>query len=249
MSKNSYVNCANYALQGVLTFHIVWLSNELTSKKPYGMTKPIVRRLFQCGCSFGMAAAYLLITFDLTSLNVSLWAVILLALTNIMQSGADSILPYDLSPTYSATIMGVANSFANSAGVILPKIHKAFVGNDVYNLNKWAVFFYTVGGLIASGGVIFILMVKAQVQQFDPAYPQDRLNVLREKQERLKIKNAKIDIEMLRYEPRKESIKHDKPIEQIELQSRQENNVQKPKMSQLTFQEWRASKHAKLGSS
>lgn len=249
---NSMVNCINYAIQGILTYHIVVLVNYCLENRTFNLNKTGIRRLFQCGCSFGMASAYMLVTFDLESLQVSLWAVLLLALTNILQSGADSMMPYDLSPTYSGTIMGVANSFANSAGVILPNIVKAVVGEEVNVLENWRNLFYIVSGLIASGGIVFILLVKAKVQPFDPAYEQSRLKAKQDREARAD-KRRQLAIEM-------ESIEingirpHANPIikqgwakKDIDIE-KNNNSVgvlaglstpEEQKMSQLTFSEWR----------
>lgn len=255
--QNSTVNCINYAIQGILTIHIVWLVTYCIEIRVFNLNKTGIRRLFQCGCSFGMAAAYLLVTLDLKSLTVSLWAIVLLALTNILQSGADSMMPYDLSPTYSGTIMGVANSFANSAGVILPKIVNSIVGNDVKNLENWRNLFYIVSGLIGSGGFIFILLVKAKVQPFDPAYEHSRLRAKEEREARAK-KRQEIHIEMTQVN----SIMKNKPQQQqsittatgdlqtiVEQKTGESEPVTstdsgKPKLSQMTFSEWRATKEA-----
>lgn len=192
--------------------------------------------MFQCLCSFGMAAAYLLIALDICSLNVTLSAIILLSLANTLCAGSDSMMPYDLSPTYSGTIMAVANSFANTTGYILPEIATATLGNDRENPDKWRVMLLIASGLIALGGVVFSVVVKAKIQSFDPSWKAQKRKDLLAKEQKEATNEVEDEKTIEKLEMR--------PIKLYKIPSHSYGMTDSvartnSKLSQLTFEEWR----------
>lgn len=131
------------------------------------MSKTGVRRLFQGICNFGMGISYLMLTFDMSSLNLAIFAVFVMAFTSMFGSGGEAVLPIDLSVEYSASIMAIANSAANLSGIVLPEIVKfIFILDLSTGANNWALVWWCVGFIIILGGVAFVFGVKAEIQDF-----------------------------------------------------------------------------------
>ena len=163
---NGILNGINFAIQGLLTGVVAYLAREMIARKAFGLNKTQVRKVFQGLNNFGMASAYLMISFNFGSLSVVCFAVILLSVSSMFGSGGESVLPVDITTEYSASIMAIANSVANLSGILLPAIVSLILSNELQSQARWNLVWWTIGAVMASGGLVFIVFVEARVQDF-----------------------------------------------------------------------------------
>lgn len=130
------------------------------------MNKTGVRRLFQGINSFGMALAYILMTFNMSSLGIVCCAVVLLSITSMFGAGGEAVTPVDLSTEYSASIMAIANSTANLSGIVLPPMTSFVLSNNFESSEHWNLVWRLLAAIIIGGGLAFSCFVTAEIQDF-----------------------------------------------------------------------------------
>lgn len=163
---NGMLSSMNFAIQSVFTGLVAWIAKEFVVRGALGLSKTGVRRLFQGICNFGMGLAYVLITFNMSSLGVACAAIILLSITAMFGSGGEAILPVDLSLDYAASIMAIANSLANFSGIILPPVVSWILEDQLESSERWNQIWLLIGATMMLGGLIFCIGVKAKIQDF-----------------------------------------------------------------------------------
>lgn len=165
---NGVLNSLNFAIQAIFTGFIAWSAKECIQRKLFGASKTQVRRLFQGICNFGMASAYILISFNMSSLAIVCFGIVLLSIASMFGAGGESMTPVDLSTEYSASIMAIANSMANFSGMVLPPLVSFILDGQTTSSARWNMVWWTVGAIIASGGLAFACRVEAELQEFRP---------------------------------------------------------------------------------
>lgn len=128
------------------------------------MNKTGVRRLFQGINHYGMAFAYILMTFNMSSLSIVCCAVILLSITSMFGAGGEAVTPVDLSTEYSASIMAIANSFANLSGIVLPPLISMMLDDQLDSAENWNSAWRLLGAIVIVGGLVFSFLVTAELQ-------------------------------------------------------------------------------------
>lgn len=164
---NGLLNGANFAIQAVFTGAVAYVANQMVVNKQFGLNKTGIRRLFQGINCFGMSLAYLLISFNMGSLNLACGAVILLSVSSMFGAGGEAVLPLDLTTEYSASIMAIANSVANMSGIVLPPMVLLFLANQPTSSENWNHAWWFVSAIMAGGGLMFTLVVRAKIQGFN----------------------------------------------------------------------------------
>lgn len=164
---NGILNATNFAIQAVFTGLIAYMAKEFVENKTFGLSKTGVRRLFQGINNFGMALAYLLISFNLDSLNIVCGCVILVSISSMFGSGGEAILPIDLTNEYSASIMAIANSSANLSGIVFPAIVSLLLDDQPEDAQRWLFVWWFVSAMMTLGGLSFSFFVKAKIQDFN----------------------------------------------------------------------------------
>lgn len=145
---------------------MAYIAKEFVVRKTFGLSKTGVRRLFQGINNFGMALAYVLMSFNMNSLNIVCCSVIILSVTSMFSSGGEAVTPIDLSNEYSASIMAIANSCANLSGIIQPKFVAFLLGDDPLSTDNWNLVWRTLGATLVGGGLLFTFLVNAKIQDF-----------------------------------------------------------------------------------
>lgn len=164
---NGLLNAVNYAIQAICTGFVAYLIKEMISNQTFGLSKTAIRRLSQGINNFGMAAGYILITFNMGSFGMVACCVVGLALCSIFGAGGEAVLPIDLTNHYSASIMAIANTVANLSGIILPPMVSFLLADDNTDPIRWHLVWWFVAGLMILGGFAFCFFVEAKVQPFD----------------------------------------------------------------------------------
>lgn len=165
---NGVLNGLNFAIQAVFTGFVAWTAKECIQRKPLGMSKTQVRRLFQGICNFGMASAYILISFNMSSLGIVCFCIILLSVTSMFGAGGEAMTPVDLTTEYSASIMAIANSVANLSGMVLPPLVSFILQGQTTSSMRWNMVWWTVGAIICTGGLTYVSRVEGELQNFRP---------------------------------------------------------------------------------
>lgn len=157
----------NFALQAIFTGVVAYVAKLMVLRQQFGLHKTGIRRLFQGINCFGMALAYLLITFNMGSLNLVCGAFILLSVASMFGAGGEAVLPIDLTTEYSASIMAIANSIANLSGIILPPTVAFLLADQRESTENWNHVWLLISTIMTCGGLMFTFLVKAKIQAFD----------------------------------------------------------------------------------
>lgn len=84
----------------------------------------------------------------------------------MFSGGGESLIPYDLSDEYPATIAAIANSFSSMSGFVVPGLKTLIIGNSTDSVSAWNKYILIIAALQAIGGFIFIFNVKAEKLDF-----------------------------------------------------------------------------------
>lgn len=145
----------------LVTF-VGWAAKFLVNNGTFGLSRTKWRKAFQGSSNFAMALMY----FALPIVGKHLWpAAILLYLICIfwlLGTGGESMIPYDLSERYPATIVGVAQSLSVLSGFIVPTLCSLILGNENTDPKRWDFMFNLLAGALTFGGLVFVCAVKAK---------------------------------------------------------------------------------------
>lgn len=153
---------------------MAYVAKEFVVRKTFGLNKTGVRRLFQGINNFGMAFAYILMSFNMGSLNVVYCSMITLSVASMFGAGGEAVTPIDLSTEYSASIMAIANSCANLSGIVLPPLVALLLGADPLSADSWNFVWRTLGATLVGGGLLFCFLVNAEIQDFKPKDEEEK---------------------------------------------------------------------------
>jgi ACS family sodium-dependent inorganic phosphate cotransporter len=169
----SAIASGGYGMQMLLISFVGWLAKVVVIKQACGLSVTKWRKIFQGSSNFVMAATYVILAYSNPSLEVAAILIMSVCFWWMMGAGGESMLPYDLSAEYPASIVGFAHSFSIFSGVVLATICDAILGEDTEDPEKWSSLFYVIAGLLAGGGLIFVAVVKAK--PFLPGEKQPKL--------------------------------------------------------------------------
>lgn len=156
-----------FGIQVCLIVFVGWLAKICVQRRPLGLTKTGCRKLFQGITSFGTALCFFLLTFNDCNL---IYVAILLQIVSFLSmftAGGETMLPYDLSEEYPATIMSIANSVANISGITTTTLAAIVLGDQGGSYHRWNILIYLIAGANLIGGLAFTLLVKAEQIDFD----------------------------------------------------------------------------------
>lgn len=151
-----------FTSQVVLIVFVGWLAKLMVQKRPYGISKTTTRKLFQGLASYGLAFGLFLFTFN--DCNVIFVAILLqvISILSMFTAGGETMLPYDLSSKYPATIMAVANTVANMSAITTTTLAGLILRDQGGSFWRWNLLIYLIAGANLLGGLAFSLLVKAE---------------------------------------------------------------------------------------
>lgn len=158
---------AQLFVQTALIIVVGWFAKTMVKRRPFGLTKTAIRKLFQSTASYGIALCMLLLAFngcDSLYLNIVLQ---LLSFLCMFTAGGETMLPYDLSERYPATIMAVANSIANFSASITTTLCSIILGKEDTSYYRWSILMFAISGANFIGASIFNLVVRAEPIDLD----------------------------------------------------------------------------------
>lgn len=149
-------------MQMVLITFVGWLTKTLVQRKALGLSRTKWRKVFQSISNFGMAAVYFMLPIVGTSLEPVAILVLLIFVAWMFGAGGESMVPYDLSSRYPATIMGLAHSVSIMSGIVIPSVSSFVLGNDDTDPERWNILFNLTGCALTIGGLVFVFVLKAK---------------------------------------------------------------------------------------
>ena len=162
----SAITTPMFGIQVCLIVFVGWLAKVAVQKRPFDLSKTGVRKLFQGVASFGMALCFFLLTFNDCNLTYVAILLQIISLLSMFTSGGETMLPYDLSEEYPATIMSIANSIANLSGITTPTVAGFVLADEGGSYHKWNMLIYLIVGANVVGGLAFMFLVKAEPIDF-----------------------------------------------------------------------------------
>lgn len=134
----------------------------MVQKRPFGITKTKIRKIFQSIACYGIGFG--LVALSLNNCNVILIIVVVQVISFLCMftAGGETMLPYDLSEKYPATIMAIANSVANLSAVTTTTVTALILGDQGGSYARWNTLIYLIAGANIAGATIFNLIVKAE---------------------------------------------------------------------------------------
>lgn len=162
MSKISTTMSASYLMQTFCITFVGWAAKELVSRKAFGFSVTAWRKIFQSIANFGMAFAYFTLQYAGSNFWFAAALIVLNNFTAMMNVGGESMVPYDLSAKYPATIMGLAHSVSVLSGVTAPTICSMVLGDDSESPERWNTLFVMIGSGLVIGNLVFICFLKAE---------------------------------------------------------------------------------------
>jgi len=149
-------------VQIVLISFVGWLARILVKSEAFGLSRTKWRKVFQGTSNLSMALIYFLISLVGSNLSLLVYLLMLMSLTYILGVGGESMVPYDLSSKYPATIFGFAHSVSIMSGLALPAVCAMVLGNDNSDPEAWNTIFRLLAITLCLGGLIFIFVLKSK---------------------------------------------------------------------------------------
>lgn len=153
---------------------IGWSARIAVERKILGFNRTRWRKIFQGLSNFSMAAVYLmlpLLSYDILPAGM---LIMLIHLFWMFGAGGESMVPYDLSLRYPATIMGFAHAISVLSGVTIPSICGLILGDFGNEPERWNLLFLALAAALCVGGLVFCLVIKAE-----PFLPGEKITKVR----------------------------------------------------------------------
>lgn len=149
-------------LQMTLSTLIGWLAGVLVKRRSFGLSCTKWRKIFQGTSNFMMALAYFAIPFAGSNFPMVITLIMVIFFFWLFGVGGESMVPYDLSTRYPATIYGFAHSFSVLAGVCMPLLCGLMLNNDGADPPGWNRLFFLIGSVCTFGGLVFCLVLRSK---------------------------------------------------------------------------------------
>jgi len=165
----SAVASGGYCMQMVLITFVGWLAKYLVGGRVFGFGVTRWRKIFQGGSNLIMAVAFILLATIHPGIELASFLLILVCFSWMLGAGGESMVPYDLSNKYPASIVAFTHSVSISSGLYVPTLCGLILGEDTDNPNRWSILYNLLGGSLILGGLVFCLVLKAK-----PFLPEER---------------------------------------------------------------------------
>lgn len=165
-----------FGIQVFLIVFVGWLAKVAVQRRPFGASKTIIRKVFQGVASFGISLLFFLLTFNDCNLFYVAALLQIVSFLSMFTAGGETMLPYDLSDEYPATIMSIANSIANLSGVTTTTLTAFILADQGGSYDRWNVLLYLIAGANLVGGLTFVLLVKAEPIDFESKKSPKEIN-------------------------------------------------------------------------
>lgn len=149
-------------IQMTLITFVGWLARVLVDRRAFGLSRTKWRKIFQGSSNFTMALAYFALPFAGSNLPLVITLMVVAFLFWVFGAGGESMVPYDLSSRYPATICGLAHSFSVLSGIAIPALCGLVLSEDGADPRGWNLLFVIIGSGCTLGGLVFCLVLKSK---------------------------------------------------------------------------------------
>ena len=158
----SAIASGGYCMQMLLITLIGWVAKTVVGRRALGLSITQWRKLFQGGSNVTMALVYVALAFSEPDLELTAYLLLLVCLFWMLGAGGESMVPYDLSSRYPASIVGLAHSISVLSGITMPALFSTVVGESTEDPDCWRNLFLIIAAGLTLGGVVFALVLKAK---------------------------------------------------------------------------------------
>lgn len=156
-------------MQMFLITFVGWVAKTVINRRTMGLSITKWRKVFQGGSNFAMAAMYFLLPMVSSDLALVSIFFLLICFFWMLGAGGESMVPYDLSSKYPASIMGMAHSISVLSGLTVPALCNIVLGEDNHDPSRWNLLFIMVASALTFGGLVFIFVLKSK-----PFLPEEK---------------------------------------------------------------------------
>lgn len=158
----SAITSGGCLMQAILITFIGWAAKTLVNNRTFGLSQTKWRKIFQGASNFGMASIYFVLPLLNPSLELVAFLIMFVFLAWMLGAGGESMVPYDLSYRYPATIFGFGHSIGVLSGLFVPWVSSLILGEESTNFERWNNLFWLIGGLLTLGVLVFALFLKSK---------------------------------------------------------------------------------------
>lgn len=164
--NNGLLNAWNYVIFCAGCFVVGALSKVLIKRRPFGLSKTAIRKMFQCTASFGVSLCLLGLAFSVCDdLTTNILLMLIFAVTTF-GTGGEAQIPLDITERYPGTIHALASSIALS-GAIEPTLVGFFLKGHAADRDSWKGVWLGASAIAFTGGLFFLIFADATIQPFD----------------------------------------------------------------------------------
>ncbi|CAA2962124.1 sialin-like [Olea europaea subsp. europaea] len=167
IQKISAITTAMFVVQVSSVLPAGWLAKVCVQKKPWGLSKTSTRKIFESISTVGSTILLILIIFNGCNLTYVTVYLMLIGLVSTFEAGGDTMLPYDLSEEYPATILSIALCIGNLSGIAVTTLTSFVLGDQGGSQARWHTLIALIAAFVFAGGLVFCLMIKAKPIDFE----------------------------------------------------------------------------------
>ncbi|VDP31837.1 unnamed protein product [Soboliphyme baturini] len=150
-----------YLAMGLMLTLAGTLADLLKSKTNISLLN--LRKLYGAGGSF-LQALFTILAIQWSDSSCVMTFVCLIIAFAAFPFSAYSVNQLDIAATYASVIMGLSNTIATIPGMVSPPIVGAIVRDGTPW--EWMIVFYIIAGFYTFGGVVYLLLAKADTQRW-----------------------------------------------------------------------------------
>lgn len=158
----SIIASSGYCMQMILITFVGWIAKTVVSRRTFGFSVTKWRKIFQSGSNFLMAFIYCILALSNPGLELSACLLITVCFFWMLGAGGESMVPYDLSSKYPASIVGLTHSISVLSGIAVPAVFDIIIGEETHDPERWRLLFMIMASALAFGGLIFGIVLKAK---------------------------------------------------------------------------------------
>lgn len=163
---NGDINALSYVMFCVGCFIVGNLSKYVMKRRPFGLSKTVIRKCFQSLASLGVSLVLLGIASSVCDDTFTRFFLILHFFFTTFGIGGEAQIPLDITERYSGTIHAIGSSLAIS-GAVEPTLVGFFIKGHAADKDRWRCVWIGASVISFIGGIVFLLFADATIQPFD----------------------------------------------------------------------------------
>lgn len=163
---NGFLNFWNYSMFCFSCLLVGVSAKVAVKKRPYGLSKTTIRKMFQCTASYGVALILFGVGSSVCERNATRWMLLTMFFVTTLGIGGEGQMAVDLTERYSGTLHAMASALAMS-GAIAPTLVGSIIRGHEADKDWWLIIWYIASAISFVGGTIFLIFGKAELQSFE----------------------------------------------------------------------------------